>query len=65
MVIMSKRHEPLVAIARRGPGEAGREGARVLTLFIVQTEAIAEKNGFEGRLPLISGGSGSATVRSE
>ena len=69
MVIMSKRREPLVADRKerpwRGPGEAGREGARVLTLFIGQTEAIAEKNGFDCGLPLISGGSGSATVHSE
>ena len=62
---MSKRHEPLVADRKVRPGGVGREGARVLTLFIGQTEAIAEKNGFECGLPLISGGSGSATVRSE
>ena len=62
---MSKRHEPLVADRKERPGEAGREGARVLTLFIGQTEAITEKNGFECGLPLISGGSGSTTVTSE
>lgn len=63
---MSKRHEPLVADRKESPGEVGREGARVLTLFIGQTEAIAEKNGLnECGLPLISGGSGSATGHSE